>query len=445
MAPFDIRWLDVMPDAVVVVDARGEIVHANHRCETLLGWRPDELIGRPVEVLVPARFTEHAERRARFAAAPTLRPMGAPLQLTARHRAGHEIPVDIALNPMALEGERLVVASIRDVSAQRDVTERLRVQSVALDAAASGIVITDTRGVITWVNAAACRMTGYTVHELVGSPTSLLKSGAHDAAFYADLWATVMSGCTWQGAIINRRKDGSFYHEEQTIAPVAGPTGEITHFIAVKQDVTERIRAEQVLRETRDELARHVAEIEGLHAMLRDQAIRDPLTSLFNRRYLDETLPRELANARRDGTAVTIAVIDIDFFKRINDRHGHTTGDKVLVELGRILRAQSRSGDVACRYGGEEFVVVLLGAGLGDGVRRAEGWRDSFRSTTVSDGPGLVRSTLSAGLAEWQPGESAEQLFARADAALYLAKDAGRDRVVAATSPTLRRHAADAR
>ena len=428
------KWLDIVPDAILITDINGRIVYANRVCYELLGWPPDELEGEIIERLVPERFTDHASMRQHFVFEPSRRTMGAGLDLTVQHHSGREIPVDISLNPISMDGAPHVVIALRDISAHYAVSERLRLLSVAVDSAASGVVITDRNGIINWVNPAVCDMTGYSVDELIGQRTSILKSGHHDENFYANLWGIITAGHTWQGSIINRRKDGSEYHEYQTIAPVRNRNNEITHFIAIKQDVTERVLAEQRLRETRDELARHIIEIESLQEQLREQAIRDPLSNLFNRRYLDETLPRELAKASRDGTHLCMAMIDIDNFKRINDLYGHAVGDAVLVKLGDILTSQSRVGDIACRYGGEEFAVMLLSATLEDGARIAEGWRQSFSSTTLRAGSALVYCTISAGVAEWDRHESSAELLARADAALYTAKDAGRNHVVKATS-----------
>lgn len=432
----DASWLDAAPDAIVVTNETGTVVFANRRCQELLGWSPEQLVGQPVEVLIPGRVPTHADLRERAIADHTLRPMGAAVDLVALHKNGLEIPVDIALSQLEFAGAHHVVAAIRDVTVQRDMLHQLRVQSIALRSAASGVVITSREGIITWVNPAVCKMSGYSREELLGQRPSILKSGEHDAAFYADLWSTVTAGRTWHGDIINRTKEGTLYHEEQTIAPVPGKNGEITHFIAIKQDVTQRVIAEQRLRATRDELAQRVAEVEGLHARLREQAIRDPLTGLFNRRYLDETLPRELANARRDGGAVTLAVLDVDHFKVVNDTHGHAQGDRLLTQMGHILTTRSRAGDVACRFGGEEFVVVLLGASLTNSIRRADDWRQAFAEVTLEGPSGAVRATCSIGVAAWTPPENAGDLFARADAALYEAKNGGRNAVVAASPPT---------
>ena len=122
-------------------------------------------------------------------------------------------------------------------------------------------------------------------------------------------------------------------------------------------------------------------------------------------------------------------MLDLDHFKQVNDTHGHAVGDRLLAELGRILLEQMRSGDVACRYGGEEFAVVLLDADLEGGIARAEDWRSAFAAFRVPGDAGPVGTTLSAGIAELRPDESAEGLLARADAALYDAKARGRDRV----------------
>ena len=161
-------WLEAIPDAVLIVDARGLIVQANHRCLELLGWAPRDLAGRPIEVLVPERYASHSGWREGFQAAPALRPMGEGRELVARHRDGREIAVDLVLSPVIVAGTDYVLLSMRDARAQRSRLEELRLKSIALDEAASGIVVTDASGVIVWVNRAVARMTGYAPAELVG-------------------------------------------------------------------------------------------------------------------------------------------------------------------------------------------------------------------------------------------------------------------------------------
>ncbi len=130
---------------------------------------------------------------------------------------------------------------------KRQAEERLRVQATALEAAANAIMITDRTGAVAWVNAAFTSLTGYTAAEVSGRNPRFLKSGQHDASFYRTMWETILTGRVWRGEMVNRRKDGSLYYQEMTIAPVRDDGGDVRHFIAVKQDVSERRRAEQAL------------------------------------------------------------------------------------------------------------------------------------------------------------------------------------------------------
>ena len=188
---------------------------------------------------------------------------------------------------------------------------------------------------------------------------------------------------------------------------------------------------ESKLRSANSELAVNFDKIAELHLLLEDQATRDPLTDLFNRRYLDETLDRELARAGRTGEHVSLAIIDIDHFKCINDTEGHQAGDKVLKILADILTHCAREGDVPCRYGGDEFVLVLPGLDEKGAVRRADDWR-SIYVKKVSDELNLqFDSSLSIGIGVYPDHcSNSAELINCADRALYYAKEGGRDRVV---------------
>ena len=202
----------------------------------------------------------------------------------------------------------------------------------------------------------------------------------------------------------------------------------------IRHEVEERRRAEEELREANEALQRRMAEIEALQETLRDQAVRDPLTGLFNRRYLMETLNREVLRCQRDGHPLAVALIDVDHFKAVNDALGHEAGDRILVAVGGYLLSQVRQDDAACRYGGEEFVVVLPNTTLDVAMRRAEEWRLAMRQIPpVGDDRPI---TISVGVAAAPVhGRSGEAVVRAADEAMYEAKALGRDRVVAATPP----------
>lgn len=232
------------------------------------------------------------------------------------------------------------------IQAQRSELFRLGQQrslfelhDAALAAVANAIVIADRNAVILWANPAFSRLTGYTLEETVGCHIKeLVNSGEQDSAFYQRLWETILSGRVWHGEIVNRRKDHSRYHEEMTITPVRSQSGEITHFIAVKQDIGERKAAEE---------------------QIRTLAFHDTLTHLPNRRLLNDRLDQAMSTSRRSGRYGALIFLDLDNFKPLNDEHGHDVGDLLLIEVARRISHCVREVDTVARFGGDEFVVVL--------------------------------------------------------------------------------------
>ena len=421
-------WLDGVADALLVVDDGGLILRASAACFPLLGYLPEELQGQRLEVLVPAHVTDHVEKRASFAGARASRSMGAGKRLSARRKDGSLVPVDIALSPVEVSGRRYVVASVRDMSEQHRLSSVLRLQALALDSAANGVVITDRDGIVTWANPAFSRMTGYPLEEIVGKHTRVLKSGVHDAGFYGALWDVVLAGKIWSGEIVNRRRDGSVYREEQTITPVVDASGEVTHFIAIKQDVTGRHEAADALRQAHEELKARMTQIEELNRALQEEAVRDPLTGLFNRRYFEATMERETARLARESGTTCLVVLDLDHFKQLNDTHGHAAGDAVLEHVGGLLRGAVRASDIPCRFGGEEFVIALLGAPLELGAARAESVRRALAQRPIATSGAAVAVTASFGVALHDPRlGTLSQALEAADRALYEAKRAGRN------------------
>lgn len=344
---------------------------------------------------------------------------------------------DIKLDILLLILLAIMGILIRDFFVKRqsqkevgEISEQLRLRIAALNAAANAIVITDRLGTCTWVNPAFTLITGYGPEEIIGQKLSKLKSGVQEESFYRDLWQTILGGKTWQGEIINKNKQGFFYVEEMTISPVRDEKGEITHFIAIKQDVTERKRIDTDLQDANRRLTFQMTEIEVLQKQLREQALRDSLTNLYNRRFLEETLDREVAHARRSKKALCIAMIDIDNFKTFNDRYGHKAGDMILRSLGEILLANTRKGDVACRYGGEEFVVVMPGADMDNARKRAQQWRKAFQLLQQSFNGQELQSTISVGVAVFPDhGLDGDAVIHAADKAMYESKARGKNRV----------------
>ncbi|HKJ39523.1 MAG TPA: diguanylate cyclase [Anaerolineales bacterium] len=184
------------------------------------------------------------------------------------------------------------------------------------------------------------------------------------------------------------------------------------------------------LNETNNQLHIQMKEIEQLQETLREQARRDPLTGLYNRRYLSESLQQELSRARRARRSVSVIIMDIDHFKKINDTHGHQIGDKFLLEIANLLSTHTRDFDFACRYGGEEFLLVLPNATARNTFKRAEQIRSKCADIRIEHENKDVSITISMGIATYpRHSKNVDELLTKADEALYRSKRRGRNQV----------------
>jgi PAS domain S-box-containing protein len=239
--------LERSPDPVAVLAADGTVISVNRASEDLVGASRDRLIGRRVQEL-PGWAAGTETTLARILSVAATGQPAEPEEIQFARRDGRHVVLDVRALPLEVGGLLRVVTVSRDMTARRSAERVMRLQSAALDAAANGVVITDREGIIEWVNPAFTRLTGYGAAEAVGRSPRFLRSGHQDAEFYAELWSTITGGRTWRGELVNRRKDGTLYPEEMHITPVCDPVGAITHFIAIKEDVSERNAALASLR-----------------------------------------------------------------------------------------------------------------------------------------------------------------------------------------------------
>ena len=201
--------------------------------------------------------------------------------------------------------------------------------------------------------------------------------------------------------------------------------------LLVMQDISEQKNAIELLKKQNEQLQQRLANIEQLKNRIREQSIRDPLTNLYNRRFLNEFMERELALARRNQKPFAVVMLDLDHFKQLNDQFGHQTGDKVIEMVAKHLLRQSRRTDVLFRYGGEEFLVILPNTNANQAQHLAENWRVHVEQAQVFAKHQAVTITLSAGISIYPDhGSTAFNLIQAADEALYQAKAAGRNQVV---------------
>jgi diguanylate cyclase (GGDEF)-like protein/PAS domain S-box-containing protein len=252
---------------------------------------------------------------------------------------GTHFPVWLTVTPLNNAQPSLgIIVAFRDISANKAAETQLRKLSQAVEQSPVSIVITDVEGRIDYVNQFFLGNSGYTQEELVGQNPRILSSGETPAETYSAMWNTLKDGGTWQGEFINRRKDGSEFIEHAIIAPIRNPDGQIDHYLAVKQDITQRKAAEEEIRYL---------------------AFYDLLTHLPNRRLLVDRLQQALQATARSQRHGALLLIDLDNFKALNDTHGHGVGDRLLQQIAPLLAVCIREGDSVARLGGDEFVVML--------------------------------------------------------------------------------------
>lgn len=254
---------------------------------------------------------------------------------------------------------------------------------------------------ITWVSEALLKISGYEIQDLIGEPVTKLLDPNLGHELYAEIIATIDKSGVWRGTVRHHGKGPKYYWVEATVEPLFDAQGERCGYIQIRQDITSQKRLEELW-------------------------MTDHLTGLHNRQSIDQIWEREIVRSVRYGDLFSVLLIDIDYFKRVNDNFGHLVGDELLFQFAQLLKEMSRDTDHVGRWGGEEFVIIIPNTNLSSAVLMAEKIRETievFSFTTVG------RITVSIGLATYRSGMNQDDLFSVADAALYRAKAKGRNRV----------------
>ncbi len=312
------------------------------------------------------------------------------------------------------DGKALVsVGTVQDITVQKEAEEKLRIASIAFETQ-EAIVVTDAQARIISVNRSFERLTGYSAAEALGQNPRILQSGKHGPEFYKKLWDSLREHGTWSGEMWDKRKDGTIYPKWLTITSVRDDAGDITHYVAIFMDISERKRAEE--------------EIQRL-------AFYDTLTELPNRRLLMDRLIQSLIASERSGAFGALLFMDMDNFKILNDTQGHDVGDMLLIEVAKRLKACVRESDTVARLGGDEFVVILQGLGSSEllAANQAEDIAEKIveaLSKTYHLGEHEHHSSVSIGVGLFHGRQiTVDELLKRADTAMYQAKSAGRNAV----------------
>lgn len=299
------------------------------------------------------------------------------------------------------------LSTARDITEEKNAQNEIEKLSKALEQIDDVVYITDRQGTISYVNAAFCHHTGFTKEEVLNQNAKITKSGMHPREFYKELWGVILRGEVYRNTVINRKKNGDLYYEKKTITPLKDDHGVIVGFVSTGKDVTEETMLNQEIK--------RIATI-------------DQLTGIYNRHKFEELFALESERSRRFSQPLSLILIDIDHFKRVNDTHGHDVGDKVLVQLSAIVQETIRKIDIFARWGGEEFLLLCPGTDIENVREIAEKIRASVENASF---PVVEKVTISLGLSSFNPDDSFNELFKRADQGLYYAKEHGRNQVVA--------------
>jgi|GEM_PF-1589801 len=291
----------------------------------------------------------------------------------------------------------------------REINQRIKVEKQLeeyLHVVDENVIIStaDKNGIITKASDAFCRVSQYSREELIGNNHALIRHPDMPESLFKDLWEIISNKKIWMGEIKNLSKHGEVFWVYATISPIIDSNQTLTGYTSIYQDISDKKRVEQL-------------------------SITDKLTGLFNRFKLDEVLAQEVLRSERYSNKLSLVIIDIDFFKSVNDTYGHQVGDKVLVTFAQLLKKNIRSTDIIGRWGGEEFLVICPQTDNNGVLTLFENIRKKIEDYNFES---VGNKTASFGVTSFTSGDTPESLISRADTALYQAKNSGRNCVKSA-------------
>ena len=397
---------DVTGAGLLLTDAQMRIRLANGKAAAMAGL--------PVEAMIGRNYLEfvHPEERERLQSLQLARNAGEDANLP------HELEIHYLgaggrtgwclVSVARVPGTGELVTWVLDITGRKEAEDSLRQAAVVYESTAEGVMITGVDGRIVGVNRAFTEITGYTKEEALGRSPAMLRSGRHDRAFYDALWRRLLAGENWQGEVWNRRKSGEVYPEWLAISGVRDGTGTLVSFVAVFSDISQLKRSAEQLH--------HLAHY-------------DALTDLPNRTLFNSRVAHALEGASRHDRKLALLFLDVDRFKNVNDSLGHPIGDELLLRIAQRLRARLRAEDTLARLGGDEFAVLMESIdGPEDAAALAQSILDNLAAPFALSGGREVYATVSIGIALY-PGSAphVNQLISDADAAMYKAKEGGRN------------------
>ncbi len=380
-------------------------LYANKVLQNMLGYSFEELKqSTPLELLDTENVEEYRSNLSKRVEGNRF--TTAYIDTKIKRKDSREICARFCVQTIDYRGKHAALASVIDITkivAQEQRTKRL---SQALEQTDDLLLITDVQGYIHSVNKRFIDKFGYEEQELIGQQPNILKSGKHSRRFYKRLWETLLSGKIYKNTLINKTKKGKFVYLETTITPVFDRSGVIESFVSTAKDVSYQVKTKRRLKKL---------------------AMVDTLTKTLNRYAIDKEIDYSISVAQRYSMPFSVLMIDVDYFKKINDSYGHHVGDVVLKNTSDMLRENIRKIDKLGRWGGEEFIIIMHASEKETASNKAEELRQLIEKNCVK---GMYNITVSIGVTSYDEDDTRSTLFARVDDALYRAKEEGRNRVV---------------
>ncbi len=397
------QLVDDSPVPILLIQ-QNHVVYLNEAARQTLGLdQQTNLINQPITGLFTPNSSELLETRLNSLE----KRVSQPFEATLLRADGKEILVELLASSVEHEGTPATQLVFTDITQRKESEAKLQQAVQIIEHTMEGVVITDGEGNITSVNPAFCGITGYSEAEIINQHPDLLKSDRHPQEFFDDLWTVVRKTGSWRGEIWNQRKNGEVYPAWMTISCVRDEHDNILHYVAVFSDITSIKKSQSQL----EHLAHH-----------------DSLTNLPNRLLFEDRLQHAISQSKRQGRQLAVLFLDLDHFKNINDTLGHPVGDELLKEVAARLQGVLRDGDTAARLGGDEFTVLV--ESIEDPSQAAvvaAKIQEDFKTPYKIAGREL-HVTTSIGISIYpEDGQTVADLTKNADAAMYQAKEQGRN------------------
>ncbi len=387
-------------EAIISIDKQGRIQEFNPAATALFGYSKTEACGT---IQISHLLPEYHQLEQKLLDSSAKKARENRYESLGINRQGDNFAIEITLSHSDPVDERLTTVMLHDISERKRHEQEQRLAATVFNFCNEGIMITDAHNAVVAVNPSFTDITGYSADEVVGQDPALLKSGCQGERFYQQMWQDICEKGSWQGEIINQRKDGSNYHEWLSIRSVFDQSGEkARNYVAIFSDITDRKKAEQEIWW---------------------QAHHDSLTGLPNRSLFMQTLSQQIAETGQ----AQLFFIDMDGFKAVNDTLGHKKGDEVLIETAQRLQKTLPESRMIARLGGDEFVVLFenqsnLAKLAADAQLLVKELGEAYHCIQ-----GSVPLSASIGIAAYpQHASSADELISTADQLMYKVKDDGK-------------------